>query len=259
MIENSLNQEAGEKLAANQIRAKFKESEIISLKTGERSLTVSKGSIMPTAEWSHKDLMTIKVDRKWSGSDMEAISKVIRIKHGRKLLTPGFKEFMVYNNGSLMEYFSAVDLDFYKSETGTLFVRLGVLVKDGEKFTWKMIEKREQDAFNVKVKIIVDGGGGFFKLGICTVDVASYFSGDITKRSKLYQGNLSQPEKRNSVDQTLLLGIVPNTQENYDNCAVFIKSIDLRSIQFTRADLKLLNLILGIQTILQSILVTSVR
>ena len=72
MIENSLNQEAGEKLAADQIRAKFEESEIVSLKTGGQSLTHSKGSMKPTAEWSHKDLMTIKVDRKLSGSDMEA-------------------------------------------------------------------------------------------------------------------------------------------------------------------------------------------
>ena len=51
-----------------------------------------------------------------------------------------------------------------------------------------------------------------------------------------------------SVDQTLLLGIVPNIQENYDNCAVIFKSIELRNIQFTlSADLKLLNLILGLQ------------
>ena len=61
-----------------------------------------------------------------------------------------------------MEYFSAVDLDFYKSETGTLIVQPAVLVKDVEDLTWKMIEKREQDAFNAKVKVFVDGGGGFF-------------------------------------------------------------------------------------------------
>ena len=120
MIENSLNQEAEEKLAPDQIRAKFEESEIVSLKTGGRTLTVSKGSIKSIAEWSHKDLMTIKVDKKLPGSDMEAISKAIRVKHWRKSITPGFKEFMVYNNGSLMEYFSAVHFDFYKSETGTL-------------------------------------------------------------------------------------------------------------------------------------------
>ena len=91
--------------------------------------------------------MTIKVDRKLSGSDMEAISKAIRVKHGRKSITPGFKEFMVHNNGSLMEYFSAVDLNFYKSESGTFIVQPAVLVKDVEEFTWKMIEKRKQDAF----------------------------------------------------------------------------------------------------------------
>ena len=34
-----------------------------------------------------------------------------------------------------MEYFSAVDLDFYKSETGTLIVQLAVLVKDVEEFS----------------------------------------------------------------------------------------------------------------------------
>ena len=45
----------------------------------------------PTAEWSHKDLMTIKVDRKLSGSDMKAMSKAIRVKHGRKSITPGLK------------------------------------------------------------------------------------------------------------------------------------------------------------------------
>ena len=50
MIEIFLNQEAGEKLAADQIRAKFEESEIVSLKTGGQSLTVSKGSMKPTAE-----------------------------------------------------------------------------------------------------------------------------------------------------------------------------------------------------------------
>ena len=188
MIEKSLNQEAGEKLAADQIRAKFKESEIVSLKTGGRSLNVSNRSMKPTAECSHKDLMTIKVDRKLSGSDMEAISKAIWVKHVRKSITPGFKEFMVYNNRSLMEYFSAIDLDFYKSETGTLIVRPAVLVKDVEEFTWKMIEKRKQDAFNVKVKVFVDGGRGFFKLGIGTVDVTNYFSGDIIKRSNYTKG-----------------------------------------------------------------------
>ena len=41
MIENS---------SCRQIRAKFKESEIVSLKTGGQSLTVSKGSMKPAAE-----------------------------------------------------------------------------------------------------------------------------------------------------------------------------------------------------------------
>ena len=111
-----------------------------------------------------------------------------------------------------------------------------------------MIEKRKQDAFNVKVKVFVDGGGGFFKLGIGTVDVASYFSGDITKRSNNTKGICLNLKKETSVDQTLLLGIVPNILENYDNCAVILKSIDLRNIQFTLcANLKLFNLILGLQ------------
>ena len=82
--------------------------------------------------------MTIKVDGKCSGSDMEAISKVFQVKHGRKSITPGFKEFMVYNSGSLMEYFSAVDLDFYKLENETLIVRPSVLVKDVKEFTCKL-------------------------------------------------------------------------------------------------------------------------
>ena len=124
---------------------------------------------------------------------MEAILKVIRVKHERKLITPGFKEFMVYNRGSLMEYFSAVDLNFYKSETGTLIVQPDVLVKDVKEFTWKIIEKRKQDAFNVKMKVIVDGGGDFFKLGIGTVDVGSYFSGDITKRSNYTKSIFPNP------------------------------------------------------------------
>ena len=132
--------------------------------------------------------MNINVDRKLPGSDMEAISKAIQVKHEQKSITPRFKEFMGCSNGSLMEYFSAVDLDFYKSETGTLIVQPGILVKDVEKFNWKMIEKRKQDTFNVKVKVFVDCGGGFLKFGIGTVDVASCFSGDITKRSNYTKG-----------------------------------------------------------------------
>ena len=124
---------------------------------------------------------------------MEAISKVIRVKLERKSITPEFKEFMLYNNGSLMEYFSAVDLDFYKSETGTLIVQPDVLVKYVKEFTWKIIEKRKQDAYNVKMKVFVEGGGGFFKLGIGTVDVGNYFSGDITKRSNYTKSIFPNP------------------------------------------------------------------
>ena len=90
-----------------------------------------------------------------------------------------------------------------------------------------MIEKRKQDTFNVKVKVFVDGGGGFFKLGIGTVDVASYFSDNITKRSNYIKGICPNLKKEMSIDQTLLLGIVPNTQENYDNCAVFFFKVSL--------------------------------
>ena len=60
-----------------------------------------------------------------------------------------------------------------------------------------MIEERKQDAFNVKVKVFVDGGGGFFKLGIGTVDEVSYFSGDITKRSNYTKGICLNLKKRN--------------------------------------------------------------
>ena len=128
-------------------------------------------------------------------------------------------------------------------------MQCAVLVNDVQEFTWKMIEKRKQDTFNVKVKVFVDSSGGFFKLGIGTVNVASYFSGDITKRSNYTKGICPNLKKETPVDQTLLLGIVLNIQENYDNYAVFFKSIDLRDIQFTLCgDLKLLTLILGLQS-----------
>ena len=84
--------------------------------------------------------------------------------------------------------------------------------------------KKENKMLLNMVKVFVDSGG-FFKLGIGTVDVASYFSGDITKRSNYTK--VIFLKKETSVDQTMLLVIVPNIQENYDNCAVIFKSIDL--------------------------------
>ena len=47
---------------------------------------------------------------------------------------------------------------------GPLIVRPADPVKNTEKFTWKMIEKRKQDAFNDKVKVFIDASGGFLSL-----------------------------------------------------------------------------------------------
>ena len=151
-------------------------------------------------------------------------------------------------NCSLDEDFIGLDIDFPAS-SNSVCIRPAIIIRDLDSFCQKMIDTRNQDLFRVKLKIFADRGGDFFKLGIGTIDVKQYFNHEDNKRARYSNGIAPKVLKDTSVDKTLIIGIVPNLEENYSNCSELWKMINFSKVKFKLcSDLKLWNIMIGLSS-----------
>lgn len=111
------------------------------------------------------------------------------------------------------------------------------------------MQKREIEPSQALVKLYADGGGGTFKLGLGVINTENYFKEEGVKRNCYSQGICPEIRKETSANKTLIIGIVPDMKENYENCQTVWTKAGLSDLSYKLcADLKLLNIIVGLQS-----------
>ena len=107
-----------------------------------------------------------------------------------------------------------------------------------DQLIYRMIQERNIDENNVLIRIGLDGGGGFLKVCLSVFDFGQ------TKKSRL-----GERFKDRGIKKVMIIGIVPEMQENYFNVKrLWLETgIEIISRPFTIAtDLKLANILLGL-------------
>lgn len=100
---------------------------------------------------------------------------------------------------------------------------------------------------NVHLKFGTDGGGGFLKITLSIQNLNEAAKG--TQRQFYRDGIAAKRFKDSGVKQLFLLGLVPHTQENYENASKLLLLLKIYELKGSIAtDLKLANILAGLMT-----------
>ena len=195
--------------------------------------------------FSAQDMNKIQLNNNLSTRGLKGLAQDMREASGsRSVVEPNLLQKNHAKNHLLDDYFEIKTLSFHQILKETKAVenieRPVVLCKDLQGFVDFIIETRNLDSSKVSLRIGLDGGGGFIK--ICL----SVFNPEDTMKDTC----LSKQFKHTGVKKALILALVPKTQENQFNVKrLWINSnIDDLKSEFTIAtDLKMINILLGIQ------------
>ena len=162
---------------------------------------------------------------------------------------PNLKKISKEKGEILAEYFEIEKLTFTvndpnsKNEKGKKKAlvpqeREVVLCKDVAQLVTFILNERDQNADDVDLKVGIDGGQSFFK--VCLTMQKDEQEAIKKTRYSLKQGG---------VKKLIILGIVEDIPENYDNAKIVFEALNLTLLDFClSSDLKLINIICGIQS-----------
>ena len=126
-----------------------------------------------------------------------------------------------------------------------------VVYANAPKLIDSIFEKRNvEDIPNAKIKLMADGGQGFFKLSITILTEEEDSSYNESKRARFSTGgSMSKKENLNSVYRLIILSIVPQIKETYENVKTLFELTKVNEIPFKfSSDFKLLLIINEQQT-----------
>lgn len=187
-----------------------------------------------------KMLVNLQTNLNLSGRKMEQFQKILRKRVAksanptRKIIVKGARKKMYEYSTQLDNFFEVAMLKSCKGATSDLPLIYCSNVKALVDYVY---EKRGYSG-SYSLKIGMDGGGGFFK--ICCI---IFPENDETKSDSHF--------KSGGVRQLLILALVPNLMETYDNIALIFEYLNLTDILLTTekytysGDLKLLNILSG--------------
>ena len=104
--------------------------------------------------------------------------------------------------------------------------------------------KRNLDSDDLLIRVGIDGGGGFLKIGLSVFELDDA-STTHSPRSKLSSG-LARKFKDSGVKRSFILALVPDVQENYRNVKLLWSKTGLNTMRHTfsvACDLKLCNML----------------
>ena len=168
----------------------------------------------------------------------------------RKLIESGMKHKLRTKNCQLSDYFEKKVCNFVevnkKEKTKNNFAQNVVVCDDLNGLIDKLILERGTDEKNMLIRIGLDGGGGFMIICLSIFELESKPPPAIKTRKRL-----GERFKDSGVKKVVVIGIVPDIQENYLN--VKRLWLETRLDSLTRAytiatDLKLCNVLLGLMS-----------
>ena len=170
------------------------------------------------------------------------------VVRSRKLFETGLKHKLTEFNHTLDEYFDVHEKEFVhlKGNVKTFSKQPFVFCKDVKQLC--QLAQDERDYEQVHLKFGVDGGGGFLKITLSLQNLTKDANND--KHRQFYRDGIAAKRFKDSgVKKIFLLGLVPHTQENYENLSKLWSLLKISEMKGTIAtDLKIANILTGLMS-----------
>lgn len=232
--------------------------------SGRQKRIIVNNSLKKDLSFKEENLDNLRVKLGVSQNQMKKITNFVRCNVGRKSIPANYNQHMSQASKVLKDLYK-VSLYKFDCEKISDKQERPVVYADAEELLDTIIEKRNFTG-NCIVKVMADGGQGFFKVSLTILpenySPHSNFEGsendDFTlddinqcKKRALYSegGSIGKKCKLSSVHKLILLCIVPQIKESYDNVKLLFDLTKINNISFKFvADFKLLLIINGQQT-----------
>ena len=208
-------------------------------------MQISTGEAVPSKKklFSVEDMGLIQQDLSLSNRQVKILGEDMRKASGsRNLIETSMSEKIIVKNRCLQDMFEDKICPFLTvnetTQTKMNFEQHVVICNDLNGLVDKIIKERNIDKTNMLIRIVLDGGGGFMKICLSIFDLnENGQNGDQTGEGK----RLKERFKNSGVKNIMIIGVVPDIQENYVNVKrLWLEcGIDKLSRQYTIAtDLK---------------------
>ena len=178
-------------------------------------------------------------------SNVAMIRKVVpflRKMHGKRAVENFMDKKLQARDSVLADFFSTILL---QSEEGPIPL---IYCNNVAGLVTHVIEFRNLVWDSVRIKIGLDGGGGFFKVCLNIFEACCECPEEQQGSSKLLIDKL---QMNTGVKRLLIIAIAPDMKESYGNVAKIMEHLDFESLPLKTTyavDLKLANIIAGIQS-----------
>lgn len=217
-----------------------------------------------------ESLDNIRINLGASTNNMRKITNFLRCNVGKKSIPANYLKHMSDQSNILKDVYKTGCHEF-ECENALSKQNRSVVYADAEELLDAVIKERNIEG-NILIKAMADGGQGFFKISLtilpenyspsvdCSTDqidlddvdnTISKDSNESTRKRTLYSkgGTMSKRGKLSSVDKLILLCVVPQIKETYENVKLLFELTNINSIPFKFvSDFKLLLIINGQQT-----------
>ena len=168
----------------------------------------------------------------------------LRYWMGSNAVEPGLERQLQLQDRTLENFFCVAHVDM-KTGRETTQRRAVAYCTDPAGLIQRVLHQRQVSPNEALVKIGIDGGGGFMKVCLSVVPISENFS-EQPPRSRFAR---AVQFKDSGVKKLLLLALVEDVDECYENLQALLQLLDLQAVSFVCAvDMKLANTVLGLQT-----------
>lgn len=203
---------------------------------------------------SINEISKISSNYNLSTNTVKGIASSLRVAtQDRKLFESNLKVKFRELNHSLDSFFSYDQFQITKSckNEQTTTLQTFVYCNNVKGLIEHVINKRSLNEVQLDLKFGIDGGGGFLKVCVsiqCFEHELDSAQRNI-KRQRYQEGLSAKKFKDSGVKKILLIGLVPQMQENYDNIVKLWSLLKINDLKGTIAtDLKLANILTGIMS-----------
>ena len=188
---------------------------------------------------------------------MKKFTNFIRVNAGKKNIPKFYRKHLSEKIRALEDIYKISQLNFdIPNKKGNNKSLRYIVYADAEELLNKILEERSEDG-NVLVKVMADGGQGFFK--ICFTVIPEIYPDELNEshdgffkqeRSKYKDGgSFSKLSKLTGVNKLIMLCCVSDVKETYGNIKLLFDITRLNNIPFKFvSDFKLILIVNGKQT-----------
>lgn len=231
----------------------------VNLTTGGRKATVI---LNPTPNrsspfFSEEHLDNLQTNEGFSGRQMEKITNFIRSSAGKKSIPSHYRQHRREKSKVLSECYNIGNFEMETTTAGKL--PRPVVYADASQIFDKIVDERKAVVGEMCIKVVCDGGQNFFKVCLSIFPKSSSILEDhetfldddgYYSRSKYSEGGrVAKKGKLTGVKRIIILCMVPDIKETYNNISLLFKLINLNRLSFKFvSDFKILLIVNGLQT-----------